>query len=135
MLTAAAGIAGVILLCWLVFTLAVNALPFFVGVSVGMFAFDSGAGTVGAVALGVGAAALTLVAGRFFFAASTSLLVRRFVVTLFTLPAALAGYSIARGFFGLGEPVELWREAVGIGSAVIVGAVALSRLNAGRPAS
>jgi hypothetical protein len=39
---------GIALLCWPVFTLAVYAFPFFVAVSVGMTAFHSGAGVLGA---------------------------------------------------------------------------------------
>ena len=37
-------VAGIGLFCWLIFTLAVYALPFFVAVSVGMMALHSGAG-------------------------------------------------------------------------------------------
>ena len=52
---------GIGLFCWLIFTLAVYALPFFVGLSAGMAAFHSGAGVVGALITGVGTGALTLV--------------------------------------------------------------------------
>ena len=37
---------GIGLFCWLIFTLAVYALPFFVGMTVGMMALHSGAGVV-----------------------------------------------------------------------------------------
>jgi hypothetical protein len=40
---------GIGLFCWLIFTLAVYALPFFVGLSAAMAAFHSGAGVVGAL--------------------------------------------------------------------------------------
>ena len=43
---------GIGLFCWLIFTLAVYALPFFVALSVGMTAFHSGAGVVGALLVG-----------------------------------------------------------------------------------
>ena len=114
MLTAVAGIAGLIFLCWLVFTLAVNALPFFVAVSVGMLAFDSGASTLGAIAVGVSAAACTLIAGRFFFAASRSLVIRGLIAAVFAVPAAVAGYHVAYGILGLGESAEVWRQAMGV---------------------
>lgn len=35
---------GISLMCWLIFTLAIYALPFFVGLTAGMAAFRSGAG-------------------------------------------------------------------------------------------
>ena len=49
---------GIGLFCWLIFALAVYALPFFVAVSVGMLAFHSGAGVVGALLVGIAAGAL-----------------------------------------------------------------------------
>ena len=40
---------GIGLFCWLIFTLAVYALPFFIGFTTGMAAFHSGAGVFGAL--------------------------------------------------------------------------------------
>jgi hypothetical protein len=51
---------GVGLFCWLIFTLAVYALPFFVGLTAGSAAFHGGAGVVGALLVGIVAGALTL---------------------------------------------------------------------------
>ncbi len=59
-----ASIAAIGLLCWLLFTLAVFALPAFVGVTAGAWAHGTGAGIPGAVLVGAGAAALTLTAGH-----------------------------------------------------------------------
>lgn len=135
MLTAVAGIAGVIFLCWFIFTLAVNALPFFVGLSVGMLALNSGAGTAGAAALGVAAASLTLVAGRFFFVVSTPRAIRVFVAALFAVPAAIAGYHVTDGVLGLGEGADVWRQPLGIVGALTIAAAAWSRLITARKAS
>ena len=44
---------GIGLFCWLIFTLAVYALPFFIGLTAGMAAFHSGAGVLGALLVGV----------------------------------------------------------------------------------
>ena len=44
---------GLGLFCWLIFALAVYALPFFVAVSIGMSAFHSGAGVIGALLVGI----------------------------------------------------------------------------------
>ena len=49
-------IFGIGLFCWLIFALAVYALPFFVGLTVGMAAFHSGAGVIGALLVGSSAA-------------------------------------------------------------------------------
>ena len=55
-----ASLFAVGLLCWLVFTLAVFALPAFVGVTTGAWANEGGAGIAGAVVVGALAAAMTL---------------------------------------------------------------------------
>ena len=49
--------AAIGFLCWLLFTLAVYALPFFAGVSLGMWAYGTGAGWLGAIIVGLVAAA------------------------------------------------------------------------------
>ncbi len=54
-----ASIAAIGALCWLLFTLAVFALPFFAGVSAGTWAYQTGAGWLGAIIVGLIAAALT----------------------------------------------------------------------------
>ena len=52
--------SGVGFLCWLIFTLAVYALPFFAGIMVGLAVYHSGAGVVGAPVVGFAAGAVTL---------------------------------------------------------------------------
>ena len=54
---------GIGLFCWAIFALAVHALPFFVALSIGMTALQSGAGVVGALLIGTAGGALTLVVG------------------------------------------------------------------------
>jgi hypothetical protein len=129
MLIAVAGIAGVIFLCWLIFTLAVNALPCFVALSVGMFAFDCGASALPAIAVGVTAAACVLTAGRFFFAASQSFMIRGLIAAVFAMPAAVAGYHVVYGIFGLGESAEAWRQAMGVIGAFVTAAASWWRMS------
>ena len=59
---------GIGFFCWLVFTLAVYALPFFVAVSAGMMAFHSDAGIFGAPLVGIAAGVVTLAIGQTAFA-------------------------------------------------------------------
>src|SRR3546814_3387163 len=54
--------------CWLLFTLAIYALPFFAGVTVGMWAYGTGAGWPGSIVVGLLAAGLMLGVGQFLFA-------------------------------------------------------------------
>jgi hypothetical protein len=46
------GALGIGFFCWLLFTLAVCALPFFATVTAGLAAFHSGAGVIGAIVVG-----------------------------------------------------------------------------------
>ena len=59
---------GIGLFCWLIFTLAVYALPFFIGLTAGMAAFHSGAGVLGALLVGIVTGAVTLAIGQIAFA-------------------------------------------------------------------
>jgi hypothetical protein len=45
--------SGIGLMCWLIFTLTVYALPFFVGLTAGMAALHNGAGILGALLVGL----------------------------------------------------------------------------------
>lgn len=86
-------IAGVGLFCWLIFTLAVYALPFFVGLYVFMLALHSGAGVLGAPLVAIAAGGVTLAIGQTAFAMTRSKIVRAIIAALFAVPATLAGYQ------------------------------------------
>jgi hypothetical protein len=83
---------GIGLFCWLIFTLAVYALPFFVGLTAGMAAFHSGAGVIGALLVGIVAGALTLGIGQVAFAVVRPVALRAVIAAAFAVPAAFAGY-------------------------------------------
>jgi len=55
-------------LCWLLFALAVYALPFFAGLSAGLAAYHSGAGPIGAIIVGTVTGAVTLLLVQIAFA-------------------------------------------------------------------
>lgn len=80
---------GIGLFCWLIFTLAIYALPFFVGLSAGMAAFHSGAGVIGALLVGIVAGALTLGIGQIAFAVVRPLFLRAVIAAAFAVPAAI----------------------------------------------
>lgn len=126
-------VAGLGFICWLLFNLAVYALPFFAGVSAGMAAYESGAGPIGAIVIGLIAGALTLVIGQVLFATVRSPAVRAVIAILFAAPAALAGYHAVHGMTGIGDTTEIWRQAFGLVAAAIIGFVAWSRVSAFYP--
>lgn len=123
-------IAGFGVLCWLLFSLAVYALPLFAGVSAGLYAHGAGAGLFGAILVGILSGAATLVAGQVVFATVRAPLTRVAVALLFAGPAAIAGYHAARGLAALADSAEPWRQAFAVVGAIIVGATAWVRLAA-----
>src|ERR1700694_5192309 len=79
-------VVGIGFFCWLLFTLAVYALPFFASVTSGFGAFNSGAGVIGAIVVGIVAGAVTLCAGQLAFAVAGSPLIRAAIALLFATP-------------------------------------------------
>ena len=114
--------------CWLLFTLAVYALPFFAGLTAGLAAFHSGAGVIGALIVGVLAGGATLAIGQIAFATVRTPLIRVLIGLLYAVPAGIAGYHASLGLGEIGVPSESWREAFAIVGAVLVGATAFARM-------
>ena len=77
--------------CWLLFTLAVYALPFFAGVIAAVAAYHSGSGVIGAIMVAVLVGAATLAIGQIAFATVRSSLLRAAIGLLYTVPATIAG--------------------------------------------
>ena len=65
-------IVGLGIFCWALFALATHALPFFVGMTVGIYSFQAGAGPFGAIVVGFVTAGFTFVIGRYAFSVARS---------------------------------------------------------------
>ena len=120
--------AGLGLLCWLIFALAVYAVPFFAAVSVGMLTFNSGGGVVGGLLVGVLAGASTLVMGQIAFAMTRSAILRATIGAVFAVPAALAGYHVVLAISEIGVSSLAWRQIFACLGAISVGVTAWMRL-------
>ena len=105
-------IVGLGIFCWALFALATHALPFFVGMTVGIYSFQAGAGPFGAIVVGFVTAGFTLVVGQYAFSVARSPIVRLVIGLLFALPAARAGYDVTLALAHVGIPSEWWREVV-----------------------
>ena len=124
-------IAALAFCCWLLFNLAVYALPCFVGVSAGFWSYHHGSGIPVAMLVGILAAAMTLVIGRLAFATLRTPLARITVALLFMAPAGFAGYYAA---LGLAQDVGAgpkWCDAFGVIGMLLVGATAFARVASG----
>jgi hypothetical protein len=116
---------GIGFLCWLMFTLAVYALPFFAAMTVGLAAYHSGAGVIGSPVVGFAAGAVTLVAGQFAIAVVRLPVLRGAIAILFAAPSAIAGYHATLALGQIGVPSASWREAFALIGATLVGGTAL----------
>jgi len=126
---------GLAYLCWLLFALAIYALPFFVGVTAGLATFHRGSGPIAAIIVGAIASSIALIVGQIALTTLRSPLIRAVIALLFVVPAAVAGYHAALGLAHVGIPADGWRQAVAIAGAIIVAVTAWERmvLSAPRP--
>src|SRR5262249_61659052 len=89
------GFVGLAYLCWLLFALAVHALPLFAAVTVGLAIYHGGSGSIAAIIVGAIAGSITPLAGQIAFTAPRSPFIRAPIAFLFALPAPVAGENPA----------------------------------------
>jgi hypothetical protein len=121
-------IAGIGVFCWLIFTLAVYALPFFVAINAGTWAFHNGAGLLGTPLVAVAADGMTLAIAQIAFSIISSLILRAVIAAVFALPATLAGYHVSLAVAQIGVPSLAWQEIFACLGAVFIGGTAWMRL-------
>jgi hypothetical protein len=117
-------VVGLGALCWALFALATHALPFFVGMTVGIYSFQAGAGPLGAIFVGFVTAGFTLVAGQYAFSVARSPIVRLVIGLLFAAPATRAGYDVTLAFAHVAISSQWWRESLALFGAIAVGIIA-----------
>jgi hypothetical protein len=116
------------LFCWLIFTLAVYALPFFVGLTAGLAALHSGTGILGALPVGIVVGALTHNVGQVAFACVRPILLRGAISAAFAITAAIATHHAVLELSQIGVPSLFWREAFAWISAIVIGRKAWARM-------
>jgi len=113
-------IVGLGFFCWVLFRLAVHALPFFAGVTVGIYSIQVGAGPFGAIVIGFAAAGLTVAAGPHAFSVARSSFVLLVIALLFAVPATRAGYDVTAAFAHIGVPSEWWPKVFALDAVITV---------------
>ena len=114
-------IFGLGAICWLLFSLAVYALPFLGGLSVGLSAFHSGSGFIGAFVVGLLVGVTILVLGQIVFATARTPLIRLLIGLIYAVPASVAGYQLCFALAGMGVPAGDWQHVFAAAGAVAVG--------------
>jgi hypothetical protein len=126
-------IAGIGFFCWLLFTLAVFALPFYAGLTVGAWAFHTGAGWIGGAIVGVIAAGVTFGVGQLALAFAPWTWLRLAIVFVYAAPATVAGYYATHGIAQMAIPSATWQMIFSLVGAVAVGITALVRIAGATP--
>ncbi len=135
MLAIVLGVFGLGFFCWLLFTLAIYALPFLAGMTAGLAAFHSGAGVIGALIVGFLAGGATLALGQIAIATTRTPLIRAIIGLLYAVPATVAGYQVSFALSGIGMSAGGWQTAFAVVGAVLSGVTAFSRMTLFVPAS
>ena len=120
-------------LCWLIFALAVDALPLFAGVTAGLAAYQSNSGPIAAIAVTAIVSVIVLLAGQIAFRTLRSTPVRAVIALLFAVPAAVAGYHAAHGLAHIVVPIEGWRQTMAVAGAIMVATIAWARISLSAP--
>jgi len=121
-------VLGLGFMVYVLFALAVYALPFFVAVTVGMYVYDSEAGLIAAFVSAFLAGGATLVAGQIAFATIKSVPARLAIGALFAAPAGIAGYHAIKGLSEIGGAGETWTFVFAWIGAIVVGTTAGARI-------
>ena len=123
-----ASLAAIGLLCWLLFTLAVFALPAFVGFAAGSWANGTGAGIAGAILVGMVAAAVTFAVGQLLITFARPIWLKLGVAIVFVAPAAVAGFHATHGIVKHLMPSDAWQITFSVVGAIAVGITAFVRV-------
>ena len=115
-------------LCWLLFTLAIYALPALGGVAAGMWAYQTGAGVPGSILVGLLGAGLVFGLAHFLILFARPMWLKLAVALAFVAPAAIAGFHATHGIVKHLMPSETWQTVFSVIGAVAVGITAFVRV-------
>ncbi|TCS31381.1 hypothetical protein EDC15_11617 [Acetobacter aceti NBRC 14818] len=119
--------------CWLIFTLAVFALPFAGGLYAGLWAFHTGAGVIGALIVGIMTGIAAFAVGQIALACAPWIWLRGLIVLLYTVPAVIASYSATHGLAQMMMPSAVWQLFFSVIGATAVGITAFVRFTGMAP--
>ncbi len=119
---------GIGILIAIMFQMAIFALPLFIAVTAGRFAYETGAGVVSAFVVGLIAAAVAFSIAQIVLATTRSTAVRLIIAFAFAAPAAFAGYHVVLGLSHIGGAHGLWQPIFAGTGAVVIAGASLARL-------
>jgi len=126
-------LAAIGVLCWLLFTLAVFAFPAFIGVSAGIWAYETGAGLLGAIVIGAVGAGIALGVGQLLLDILRPAWLNILVALAFLAPAAIAGFYATHGIVKHTMPSETWQLVFSVIGAMAVAVTTFIRVTSLTP--
>ena len=121
-------LAAIGALCWLLFVLAIYALPAFASIAAATWAYQTGAGMPASVLVGLVGAALVFGLGQFLILFARPMWLKLAVALAFVAPAAIAGFHATHGIVQHLMPSEIWQTVLSVIGAVAVGIAAFVRV-------
>jgi hypothetical protein len=126
-------ITAIAVLCWLLFTLAIYALPALGGVAAGMWAYETGAGLPGSGLVALVGAGLVFGLAQFLILFARPMWLKLAVALAFVAPAAIAGFHATHGIIKHLMPSETWQTVFSVIGAMAVGITACVRVTSMAP--
>lgn len=119
-------IAGLYMI-WLLFHLAIHALPVSAGIGGGLWLHSQGYGYLASILGGLLAGTLVVLIGQLLLAHVRSPILRLAIMLTFAVPAAVAGYHAIYSIAGLALAPGASLSILAWGGALTIGAMAFSR--------
>ncbi len=116
-------------LCWIMFNLAVYALPFAIGLTSGMYLYDAGQGVFLSITAGLLIGGFVAALGEFAFDRVRSIPVKFAIGLIYAVPAGIAGFHAAKGFAEFGSAGAAAITILSWLGALVVGGTAWARVS------
>lgn len=120
---------GLGVLCWIVFTLAVYALPFAIGLALGLYLYEAGQGVFLAITAGLFVGGFVAAIGEITFERVRSVPLKFAIGLIYAIPAGIAGFHAAKGFAEFGSAGAVTITILSWLGALIVGGTAWARVS------
>ena len=116
-------------LCWILFNMAVYALPFAIGLTSGMYLYEAGQGVFLSIIAGLFIGGFIAALGEFAFDRIRSVPLKLAIGLIYAVPAGIAGFHAAKGFAEFGSAGDVTITILSWLGALVVGGTAWARVS------
>ncbi|SFQ61237.1 hypothetical protein SAMN05421853_11318 [Roseivivax halotolerans] len=115
-------------LCWILFNLAVYALPFAIGLTCGMYLYESGQGVFLSIIAGLFIGGFIAAVGEFAFDRIRSIPIKLAIGLIYAIPAGITGFHAAKGLAEFGSASAAAITILSWLGALVIGGTAWARV-------